>query len=71
MHALLVAQHPEIEWGHDVLRVERDPSGRSVCFTYLERQFVKPAEWGCVEEKTIETFEGFLRTAKWVAARWQ
>jgi hypothetical protein len=67
MHALLVAQHAEIESGHDVLRVERDLSGRTVRFTYQEQEFVKPATWECDTEKVVETFEGFLRTVKWVS----
>jgi hypothetical protein len=68
MHALLVAQHAEIEWGHDVLRVEPDTNGRTVRFTYQEQQFVEAATWECVEEKIIETFEAFLCKTKWVDA---
>jgi hypothetical protein len=67
MHALLVAQHAEIESGHDVLRVEQDLNGRTVRFTYQEQEFVEPATWECDTEKVVETFEGFLRKAKWVS----
>jgi hypothetical protein len=61
-----VAQHAEIEWGHDVLRVERDTSGGTVRFTYQEQPFVEPATWECVEENIVETFEGFLSKTKGV-----
>jgi hypothetical protein len=67
MHALLVAQHERIEWGHDVLRVEVEPDARMVRFTYQEQQYVRPATWECAGEKIVETFEGFLRRAHWVA----
>jgi hypothetical protein len=66
MHALLVAQHAEIELGHDVLRVERAANGDTARFTFHERQYVEPATWECVEGKIVETFEGFLRKVKWV-----
>ena len=66
MHALLVAQHGEIELGHDVLRVERDPNGKSVQFTFQEQPFVQPARWECSEGEMVGTFEGFSRKAKWV-----
>jgi hypothetical protein len=67
MHALLVAQHSEIEWGHDVLRVERNPDERTMRFTYQEQQFVEPTTWECTDGNVVETFEGFLRKMKWVS----
>jgi len=67
MHALLVAQHAEIEWGHDVLRVERDPNVGGMRFTYQEDAFVEPTTWHCAEENVTETFEGFLRRSRWVS----
>jgi hypothetical protein len=66
MHALLVAQHPEIEWAHDVLRVEPTADG-TVRFTLHEQEFVKPATWQCPAAEVVATFEGFLRKSKWVA----
>ncbi len=66
MHALLVAQHAEIELGHDVLRVERDPYDKGVQFTFQEQPFAEPAKWECSEGEIVGTFEGFLRKAKWV-----
>ncbi len=51
MHALLVAQHAQIELGHDVLKVERDPYGKGVRFTFQEQPLVEPAKWGeCSED---------------------
>ena len=67
MHALLVAQHQQIEWGHDVLRVETDPSIGKVRFTYQEQQFAAPTTWECGAEGIVDTFEGFLRRARWVS----
>ncbi len=68
MHALLVAQHPVIEWDHDVLRVERGAyeDSKNVTFAFHESEFVKPASWECPVESVIGTFEGFLRRSKWV-----
>lgn len=66
MHALLVAQHAEMEWGHDVLRIECAETD-VVRFTFQEQEFVKPATWQCPDGEIISTFEGFLRTSKWVA----
>jgi hypothetical protein len=66
MHALLVAQHAQIELGHDVLKVERDPYGKGVRFTFQEQPFVEPAKWECSEDEVVGTFEGFLRKVKWV-----
>jgi hypothetical protein len=66
MQALLVAQHAEIEWAHDVLRVEPTAEG-TVRFRLHEQQFVKPAMWQCPVTEVVATFEGFLRRSKWVA----
>jgi hypothetical protein len=67
MHALLVAQHETIEWGHDVLRVELSLSGGLVTFAFQEQPDVKPVVWTCPREDIVGTFDGFLRRAKWVS----
>jgi hypothetical protein len=66
MHDLLVSQHAEIEWLHDMLRVH-PASADVICFTFHEQPFAKPPTWECRGAKAVENFEGFLRKSKWVA----
>jgi hypothetical protein len=66
MHALLIAQHAEIERNCGVLRIEvtRDDE---VSFSLHEQPFVEPTSFRCTPPDLIATFENFLRKTKWVS----
>ncbi len=67
MHTLLVSQHREMEWDCDMLRIELLANG-SFSFALTEKPFVAPTPFTCKSEQLVSTFEGFLRTKKWVTA---
>jgi hypothetical protein len=67
MHALLVARHAELKLGHDVLRVQCALDGTTVRFDFQEQPLAKPMRWECSDAKIVETFETFLRKARWIA----
>jgi hypothetical protein len=66
MHALLVAQQPELEWNCGVLRIEVSREGLLV-FALHEQPFIEPAAFLCAPQDLIPTFESFLRKTKWVS----
>jgi hypothetical protein len=64
MHDLLVSRHAQIEWLHDMLRVQ-PASEAALRFTFHE-PFSTPAAWECSNDNAVKNFEAFLRSSKWV-----
>lgn len=66
MHTLLIAQHSEIDWTHDVLRIELLWTSETASFTFVQNRNVR-TKWTCNATDIIATFERFLQRTRWVS----